>query len=296
MTTSAALEQAYTLCARLTHQRGANFSIGFRYLPNVKRRAVYAAYAFCRLADDLVDEAEGSSSEPVLQAALARWRQELRRTYDGIPQHPVGLALADALRRFPIPREAFEGLIDGCHLDVIGATYRTFADLLTEYCDRVAATIGRISLAIFGVRHPEAEQLGRQLSMALQMTNILRDVREDAQRGRVYLPLEELESHGVRIEDLARGRGCRGFTELMSLNVARTQRFYEDALPLPSKVESDASLATALMAGVYWRILQRIAEDPLRVLRERIELEEEEKCELIRAEMRRWSPPSTEVV
>ncbi|HEX8152165.1 MAG TPA: squalene/phytoene synthase family protein, partial [Thermoanaerobaculia bacterium] len=198
------VDRAYAYCRRIAHQHGANFSVGFRFLPRRKRRAVYAAYAFCRMADDIADEGwsvipveagvipsevEGSPSrieagDPSTSLGMTRtttldlldeWQRELDAAYAGTPAHPITIALSDALQHFDIPKRAFVELIDGCRQDLVKTRYETFAELL-HYCDLVASTISDISLSIFGYKSGEAIGYGRKLSTALQLTNGTRDV------------------------------------------------------------------------------------------------------------------------
>src|SRR5687767_10882522 len=167
------VEQAYRFCRQITHKHGANFSVGFRFLPRVKRRAVYAAYAYCRWADDIADE--GATD---LLGKLDDWERELDRCYAGTPSHPITVALADSLRHFAIPKQAFIALLDGCRQDQTKTRYESFAEL-RQYCDLVATSISDISLSIFGFSTPSARLHGRDLATALQLTNVIRDIGDD---------------------------------------------------------------------------------------------------------------------
>jgi phytoene synthase len=271
------LERARERCADITRRKGPNFSVGFELLPAAKKSAVHACYAFCRLVDDLVDESPGGSAT----RSLEEWQRELERVYDGEPHHEVGLALADAARRFPIPRDSFTRLIRGCEEDL---QFRAPGDLraLRHYCDLVATPIGEMSLAIFGTVVPRAKRMGRDLSHALQLTNILRDVREDAERGRVYLPANWLADAGVEVASLGRKTAAPGFARLMQRGIALARTHYRAARELPELVESDSRSAVLLMSSVYEEILERIADDPTAVLRERVGLSKEEKIGLVR--------------
>lgn len=271
------LERAREHCADITRRKGPNFSVGFELLPVAKKSAVHACYAFCRLVDDLVDESPLGS----VSGSLAEWQRELDRVYQGEPQHEVGLALADAARRYPIPRDAFAKLIRGCEEDL---QFRAPADLaaLRHYCDLVAAPIGDMSLAIFGTVVPRAQQMGRDLSHALQVTNILRDVREDAGRGRVYLPANWLSDAGVEVSSLDQDAAAPGFAPLMQRGIALARTHYRAARELPELVEADSRSAVLLMSSVYEEILERIADDPAAVLRGRVGLSPEEKLGLVR--------------
>lgn len=237
----------------LTHRRGANFSIGFRFLPPAKRDAVYAAYAFCRWADDLADEA-GVEDRP---AALDAWEEELERTYAGAPRHVVSRALAAALEEFAIPKQGFADLIAGCRRDLVQRRYGTFADL-ERYCHEVAVSISEISLGIFRPTVPAAHEHGRHLAMGLQLTNILRDVAEDLGRDRIYLPQEELARFGVTEAALRRGLAGEGVPALLAFQADRALAHFRAARPLPGEVEADARRTVALLGAVYVGVLGEI--------------------------------------
>jgi len=256
---------------RLTHRLGPNFSVGFRFLAPAKRCAVYAAYAVCRVADDIVDEVPPGADLEAARSALDAWQEEVEAAYAGRPNQAVTRALADALESFPIPKQAFFGLIEGCRWDLVKHRYRTFAEL-EGYCELVAVTISDISLAIFGATRPEASAYGRNLALALQLTNICRDVGEDTGRDRVYLPLDELERCGVAVEDLYARTGGAPFLALMELETGRAREYFRAANPLPEAVERDARLGVRLMGIIYARILERIAARPEAVLERRVAL------------------------
>jgi phytoene synthase len=256
---------------RLAHRRGANFSLGFRLLPAGKRRAVYAAYAACRIPDDIVDEAGAHSGRDALERRLDAWVQELERTYGGEPTTAATRELAGVLERYPIPREALLGLVEGCRMDLERARYATFAEL-ERYCELVAVTISEISLAIFEPHAPEARARGRDLAMALQLTNICRDVGEDVGRGRIYLPLDELDRFGVREGDLLAGTLPRGYGELMAFQCGRARERFRLANPLPAMLAPDSRSAVRVMGGVYRRVLDRVRRAPYEAFRRRADL------------------------
>jgi len=258
---SVTLEQSYSFCRKIAHQYGANFSVGFRFLPRQKRRAVYAAYAFCRWADDIADESTGMKS-----VALDDWQRELDRCYDGNPTHPITIALADALRFFNIPKSAFIALIDGCRQDLVKTRYANFDELL-RYCELVAWSISDISLAIFGYRTPKAVEHGRHLATALQLTNVARDVGDDLRRDRVYIPQDELCRFGVQTFD--DGDATR---QLIEFQIARAEEYFRAAEPLIHELSFDARFPVLLMGGIYATVLARLRRDPLVVLRERLSL------------------------
>jgi 15-cis-phytoene synthase len=203
--------------------------------------------------------------------ALDAWQAEVEAAYAGRPGESATRALAESLERFPIPRQAFLDLIEGCRWDLVRPRYPTFAEL-ERYCELVAVTVSDISLAIFGVTRAEAPRLGRCLALALQLTNICRDVGEDAGRDRVYLPLDELEHFGVAEGDLLARRPTPAFCALMVHQVERARACYRAANGLPDCVERDARLGVRLMGLVYARILERIAVRPEAVLARRVRL------------------------
>lgn len=273
----------YAYCRRLTHKHGPNFSIGFRCLPHPKRLAIYAAYAACRLADDYADE--GSPKDAGL---LERWEVEVEAAYAGRPAHPVTRALRHALDTFPIPKAAFLGLIAGCRQDFVKKRYANFQELL-GYCELVASTISDISLSVFGSTSEETERLGRRLSTALQLTNVIRDVKEDAGKGRIYLPADEMAGFGVAPEDLLEGRATEPVAALLRFQCERAEGFYREAEPLPGHVEADSRLAVDLMARVYRAILAKIARDPLQVMKRRVALNALDKAAVVAGSLRSGS-------
>src|SRR5437763_4411153 len=196
---SPTVDEAYAFCRDIAHRYGSNFSVGFRFLPAVKRRAVYAAYAWCRWADDIADE-PSNSPQSVLDR-LDAWQRELDAAYAGSPTHPITIALADALQHFAIPKSAFIALIDGCRQDMTKSRYENFDELL-HYCELVAASISDISLSIFGYRNDTAIEHGRHLSTALQLTNVTRDIGDDITRDRIYVPQEDLRRFNVSEKEI----------------------------------------------------------------------------------------------
>ncbi|GLZ06302.1 squalene synthase HpnD [Actinomadura sp. NBRC 104412] len=269
---------AYRHCEQVVRSRARNFSYGIRLLPSPKRRALSAVYALARRIDDYGDD-EYSPAEERL-AALTSLRKDIS-DLDDRPDDPVLVAMADAARRFPIPIEAFGELIDGCEADVRGTAYETFDDLLS-YCRCVAGTIGRLSLGVFGTGDPRAAvPLADALGVALQLTNVLRDVREDAGNGRVYLPAEDLARFGCSLTLDATGR----FTdppdrlgELMRFQVERARRWYDTGSRLLPLLDRRSAACAAAMSGIYRRLLDRIAADPVASLATRTSLPSWEKA------------------
>ena len=263
------LEAAYAECRAIAHKHGANFSVGFRFLPPAKRRAVYAAYAFCRVADDIADEDSLPRDERL--AGLDDWERELDACYAGRPTKPITVALSDSLQRFDIPKDAFVALINGCRQDMVKIRYETFPELLA-YCDLVAASISDISLSIFGYHSPAALEHGRSLSTALQLTNITRDVGDDVTRNRIYIPGEELRRFGVEEREiLARVENDR-IRALIEFQIERAEGYFRDAEPLLRELDFDARFPTLLMGGVYATVLGKLRKDPLVAIRRRLSL------------------------
>jgi 15-cis-phytoene synthase len=257
----AGLAADFERCARITRKSSSNFYYAFKLLPAARRRALYATYAFCRFIDDIADDER--VREPA--AMLGQWREELERVYSGEPARAISRALADSVRRFSIPRRYFEEIIDGVEMDLSRKRYRTFGELRL-YCYRVASAVGLICIEIFGYRNPQARNYAEHLGLAFQLTNIIRDVREDAQRGRIYLPLEDLERFEVTEDEVLQGQHSERFEHLMEFEAQRAREFYrvaERALP----PEDRTSLATAeAMRLIYSALLHRIEKSRYRVM------------------------------
>lgn len=249
------LDAAYDLCRRITKAEAKNFYYAFRTLPNVKRRAIYAAYAFCRLCDDISDD-DMSREERLegfrgVRASLAQARQ-------GRFDEPVFAALGDAAVRFGIPWEYFDEIVAGVEMDLDISRYETFDDL-RNYCHKVASVVGLVSIRIFGHdEHPDIETYAVDLGLAMQLTNILRDIKEDAGRDRVYIPQDELSRFGSSEDDLKNGVVNDPFRKLMSFQVGRAREHFESGRKLIPLLEPDARACTAVLGGVYASILDRI--------------------------------------
>ncbi|TDB90254.1 squalene synthase HpnD [Actinomadura sp. KC216] len=273
--------EAYRHCERVVREEARNFSYGIRLMPVPKRRAMSAIYAFARGIDDIGD---GPDPACVRLDQLDRSRrrlatvQDVLRGHAGVQElegHPVLTALADAAGRFPIPLDAFDELIDGCEDDVRGADYKTFDDLL-RYCQRVAGTVGRLSLGVFGGQgRLRAEGLADSLGVALQLTNILRDLREDRIAGRIYLPTEDLERFGCTLDLDDSGRFVDPpwrLNELVGFQAERARAWYAEGLRLLSLLDRRSAACTAAMAGIYRRLLENIAARPAQALNQRASL------------------------
>jgi 15-cis-phytoene synthase len=261
---------AYQHCEQVTRTQARNFSYGIRLLPAAKRRALSAVYAFARRVDDIGD---GTLPAPDKLAALAEARAAVTKLQHGGPPADdlVLVALAHAARRFAIPLPAFGELIDGCEADVKGTSYTTF-DELEHYCRCVAGSIGRLSLGVFGSRDPAAaEPLADALGVALQLTNILRDIQEDLGNGRVYLPAEDLERFGCTLRPGQAGRlaGDRGLEELMRFEAQRALGWYGRGMRLLPLLDRRSAASAGAMAGIYLRLLQQIAAAPGAALAQR---------------------------
>jgi 15-cis-phytoene synthase len=261
-------EWAYAYCQNVTRQQAANFYYGIRLLPKERRGALCAIYALARRVDDIGD---GPAPRDEKLRRLDEERRNLQ-SIDTAYDDPVLVALADAILRFPVPVEAFGELIDGVEMDVVGTRYETFADLL-PYCRRVAGAIGRLSLGIFEARDREtASVYADDLGVAFQLTNILRDIREDLGNGRVYLPAEDLERFGC---DLAAPDDR--IVDLVRFEADRAQAWFESGLKLVPLLDRQSAACVGAMAGIYRRLLARIERRPDLVLRGRVSVPTWEK-------------------
>ncbi|MGH2555128.1 MAG: presqualene diphosphate synthase HpnD [Actinomycetota bacterium] len=262
---------AFRRCEEVTRTRAKNFYYGIRLLPGSKRRALCAVYAFARRMDDIGD---GSLPDEEKLRHLAAARRSLEETSPDAAD-PVLAALGHARARFAIPLDAFGDLIDGIAMDVGGATYDTFTDL-EVYCRRVAGSIGRLSVGVFGAADPAAMPLADDLGVAMQLTNILRDVREDLGRGRVYLPREDLDRFGCGV-DLATA-SPEAIGELARFEVGRARSWFERGRQLLPLLDPRSGSCVSAMTGIYRLILDRIERHPQAVLRDRISLAPWEKA------------------
>ena len=269
------LEQAYDFCRDVTRRSSSNFFSAFTLLAPVQRRALFAVYAFCRFVDDVADD--GAARDP--QALLDLWRGELASVYAGTPTRKVGVALADAVLRFGLERRHFEDILRGVEMDLTARRYRTF-EQLEEYCYLVASAVGLLCIEIFGYSSPAARSYAVDLGLAFQLTNILRDVEEDARRGRIYLPLEDLKQFGVAEEELLSGRYSPRLGALLAFECGRARAFYLRAHgTLPAEDRRSLAVAEA-MCAIYERLLHRIEARRFDVFGRRIALPAYEKVSL----------------
>jgi 15-cis-phytoene synthase len=254
--------------SRLARRSRSNFLYAFLCLPRRQREAIYAAYAFCRIVDDAVDLG-GDPEEQ--RRELERWRQEIARVYDGRPEHPAGERLQFAIRAFPIPRAALLDVIAGVEMDLGHATYETFDDLY-PYCYRVASAVGLCCIEIFGYADPRTREYAIDLGIALQLTNILRDIEPDARAGRIYVPQEDLRRFGVTADDLTAGRYTPEFVALMEWEAARARRYYERAWAALPPADAPRLFAAEIMGRTYFALLQAIEAQRFRVFGRRVTL------------------------
>ena len=281
------LTEAYRECERITWSQARNFAYGIRLLPHEKRRGLAVIYAFARRIDDIGDgtlpgqQADMPAEQKIADLEAARQAVlNLDGTSGASLDDPVLLALADVKRNFPVPMEAFGELIDGCVADVRGTRYETFEDL-HYYCRCVAGSIGRLSLGIFGTGpdhtghdQQEAARLADSLGVALQLTNILRDIREDHENGRVYLPAEDLAKFDIDLD----APSASQFIRLVEFEAERAREWYAAGWQLLPMLDRRSAACTGAMAGIYRRLLERIAAQPAAVLDSRVSLSTGEKA------------------
>ena len=255
-------------CQDRAAKSGSSFYYSFMFLPPEQRQAITALYAFCREVDDVVDECHDVS---LAQIKLEWWRQEVERIFTGTPTHPVGFALQDVLTRFKLPQEQLLEIIDGMAMDLSQTRYLDFKGLQL-YCYRVASVVGLLSVEIFGYENRQTLKYAHDLGVALQLTNIIRDVGEDARRGRIYLPIEDLQRFGVPAKDILEARYSDAFRELMVFQGERAEQFYEQAFAQLPAGDRKAQRPGLVMAAIYRTLLREIAADGFQVLDRRISL------------------------
>lgn len=248
-------------CSRLTRQSRSNFYYSFLFLPKEKREAMYAVYAFCRSVDDVAD-----GPAPLLEkrTSLDEWRRELDRCYHGKAVHPITMTLTQAIRRFSIPQEYFDELITGVEMDLTCSRYPTFPELYT-YCYRVAGVVGLMCIEMFGYRNPHAKDYAVNLGVALQLTNIMRDLRVDAERGRIYLPQEELTRFGYSERELLQGVYNPAFVELMRSCSEQARQYFHSARQSLAVEDRRSLFAAEIMGTIYYQLLETIEASGYRV-------------------------------
>ncbi|MDR2154144.1 MAG: presqualene diphosphate synthase HpnD [Burkholderiaceae bacterium] len=247
---------------------GSSFYYAFLFLPPPRRAAITAFYAFCREIDDVVDEA----SEPSVAAAkLAWWQAEVRHAFDGLPTHPATQALMPWAGKFGIEARHLLAVIEGCQMDLTQTRYLDFA-ALQRYCHLVAGVVGEVSARIFGQTEPQTTEYAHHLGRAMQLTNIIRDVGEDARRGRIYLPMNELRRFDVKADEILQGAYSERFTALMRFQAERARQGYAQALALLPATDRRSQKPGLMMASIYRTLLAEIERDGFRVLHQRVAL------------------------
>jgi phytoene synthase len=259
---------SYAWCERLARREAGNFYHAFRILPGGQRKAMCALYSFLRIADDLSDGPEDVAHK---RLALEGWRRQLHEALPGSPTHPLHPALRDAVERYTIPPVYLEEVLDGVAMDLDTDRYDTFGDLYS-YCYRVASAVGLACIHVWGFEGEQALGYAEAAGIALQLTNILRDLGEDAARGRVYLPREDLERFGYRAEDLRRGVCDERFRALMRFEVARAQGYYQAALPLAELLRPAGRAVFLVMLRTYRGLLDAIVRRDYDVFSGRVRL------------------------
>jgi phytoene synthase len=255
-------------CQSKAAQSGSSFYYSFLFLPQDRRRAITALYAFCREIDDAVDEPSDASAA---QAALQWWRGEVARLYAGNPQHPVMRALEPWTASYGISQARLNEIMDGLEMDLNQTRYLDFAGLKL-YCHRVAGVVGELAAGIFGYRNARTLEYADRLGLAFQLTNIIRDVGEDARKNRIYLPADELKEFGVSAADVLNAKHTENFERLMRFQAERARRCYDEALALLPPEDRAAQRPGLIMAAIYRTLLDEIAEDDFQVLKQRIAL------------------------
>ena len=255
-------------CQQRTARSGTSFYYSFMFLPPERRRAITALYAFCREVDDAVDEV---ADPEIARVKLAWWRQEVSAFYGGTPQHPVALALQKVVAAYRLPEEYFQTVLDGMAMDLERSRYLDFAEL-ERYCHCVAGVVGLMSAEIFGYVNPATRQYARDLGIAVQLSNIIRDVGEDARRGRIYLPQDELAAGGVTAASLLQREHSDALTALLAEQVARARRWHARAIGALPDEDRRMQRPGLIMSAIYRTLLDEIERDGFRVLEHRIAL------------------------
>jgi phytoene synthase len=267
------LDESYAYCERIARTQAKNFYYSFLLLSRPQRQAMCAIYAFMRYCDDLSDS-DDVADRP---AAIAGWRRDLDAALSGNPsEHPLWPAFIDSVKRYGIPHQYFHDMIRGVSSDLEPRRIQTFQELY-DYCYHVASVVGLTIIHIFGFENPEALRLAERCGVAFQLTNILRDVREDAEHGRVYLPTEDLERFGVKPEELAGSALSPALRNLLAFEADRAREYYRESQPLIEMVSSSSRASLKALIGIYSRLLQRISNSGYEVLAVRVRVPAWEK-------------------
>ncbi len=255
-------------CQKKAASSGSSFYYSFLFLPPQQRRAIIALYAFCREVDDVVDEC---SDVQIARTKLEWWRGEIQQLFEGRPTHPVTKALEPAIEQYNLPVEHFIEIIDGMQMDLEYSAYPSFKEL-SLYCHRVASIVGLMSVEIFGYQDRKTLKYAHDLGMAFQLTNILRDVREDAERGRIYIPLDELERFSVSEDDFLALKNTENMRALFAFQAERAKDYYQRAYENLAEVDRYPQISGLIMAAIYETILIEIEKDGYQVMKQRIRL------------------------
>ena len=255
-------------CQEKAAASGSSFYYSFLFLPQEKRRAITALYAFCREVDDVVDECKDPN---VARSTLNWWRAQVAEIYSGKPQHPVALALVPITAQFNLPQEHLLEIIDGMEMDLDQPRYNDFKSLQL-YCYRVASVVGLLSAEIFGYSDRQTLKYAHDLGIAFQLTNIIRDVGEDARRNRIYLPMDEMQQYNVTAADILNARESKNFQKLMAFQIERAERYYQQALAALPEADRKNQRTGLIMAAIYRATLNEIVASGCHVLAERISL------------------------
>ncbi|RJF98449.1 presqualene diphosphate synthase HpnD [Noviherbaspirillum saxi] len=255
-------------CQQKAVQSGSSFYYSFLFLPAERRRAITALYAFCREVDDTVDEC---TDVTIARNKLVWWRREIQSMLDDKPTHPVTKALQPHMAPYALDGKHLQAIIDGMEMDLNQTRYLDYAGL-KQYCWHVASVVGILSASIFGVTRPETLQYAEKLGLAFQLTNIIRDVGEDARKGRVYLPVSELQQFNVTAADILNARHSENFEKLMRFQADRAQAMYDEAFALLPAADRRAQRPGLMMAAIYRALLNEIERDGFHVLQQKISL------------------------
>ena len=255
-------------CQQKAAQSGSSFYYSFLFLKADRRLAITALYAFCREVDDTVDEC---TDVGIARTKLSWWRSEVAAMTSGTPTHPVAKALQPHLATFSLDTQHLLAIIDGMEMDLDQTRYLDFPGL-QKYCWHVASVVGILSAKIFGVTHQQTLEYAEKLGLAFQLTNIIRDVGEDARKGRIYLPVNELQQFNVTAADILNARHSENFEKLMQFQAARAQKYYDEAFALLPKEDRRAQRPGLIMAAIYRAVLNEVERDGFHVLNQRISL------------------------
>ena len=267
------LELAYDYCQGIAKEHAKNFYYAFRTLPTKKRRAIYSTYAFCRYCADIAD---GDNPFDEKERLFSETRQLLLESQKGHTKGPLFTALDDASHVFGIPYKYYEEVIEGVEMDLTWKRFQTFEEL-RAYCYKVASIVGLICIEVFGYRDPKAKEYAIDLGIAMQLTNILRDVKEDAERGRIYIPLDEINSYGYSEQDLMDGVVNEPFRRLMRFQTERARRYFDSGSQLFPLLSPESRVCPAVLHGLYSAVLERIESSGFNVFEKRIGLTTREK-------------------